>query len=388
MEQKRVSLELLRYVKDELHYFETIEDVEIEEIGDGNLNYVFRFTSLATAKSLIIKKAETCARFSDEFKIPLRRTGIESFYIHSLNHLIGGYLPTLYGTDVLNGILAMEDLSNYKILRSELMKFHTFPFLTEALADALSKALMGTTSYCMEQVKREQMMGTIKDNPLNEIITKTLVFEEPYNNCYHRNNVLAMNQDYVQNELYHDEALWKICTEYKEKFFSEKQALLHGDLHTGSIFIKEDTFKFIDFEFSFWGPIGFDLGCLLANFIFAFERACHDSSKESKVFQAWMKEVILYVYPQFTKKSRKILCDANVNIEEIERFLNEIIHDTIVYAGIELIRRTVGMANVKDITTIEPITERMKAERRIIQVAKKLMLEAKNWDDLKDIMNF
>lgn len=223
MEQKRVRLELLRYVKDKLHYFGNIEDVEMEEIGDGNLNYVFRFTSLAAAKSLIIKKAEKCARFSDDFKIPLTRTGIESFYIHSLNHLIGRYLPTLYGTDVANGILAMEDLSNYKILRSELMKFHTFPFLPEALVDALSKVLMGTTSYCMEQVKREQMVGTLKDNPLNEIITKTLVFEEPYNNCYHRNNVLVMNQDYVQNELYHDEALLKISTEYKEKFFQKSK---------------------------------------------------------------------------------------------------------------------------------------------------------------------
>lgn len=50
--------------------------------------------------------------------------------------------------------------------------------------------------------------------------------------------------------------------------------------------------------------------------------------------------------------------------------MNEIMHDTIVYAGIELIRRTVGMVNVKDITTIAPLTERMNAERRIIQVAK------------------
>jgi 5-methylthioribose kinase len=38
------------------------------------------------------------------------------------------------------------------------------------------------------------------------------------------------------------------------------QALIHGDLHTGSILIKEDSMKVIDPEFAFYGPMGYDIG--------------------------------------------------------------------------------------------------------------------------------
>ena len=44
------------------------------------------------------------------------------------------------------------------------------------------------------------------------------------------------------------------------------EALIHGDLHTGSIMVNQDETKVIDPEFAFYGPMGFDVGLLLANF--------------------------------------------------------------------------------------------------------------------------
>ncbi len=43
------------------------------------------------------------------------------------------------------------------------------------------------------------------------------------------------------------------------------QALLHGDLHTGSIFVNQDSTKVIDPEFAFYGPMAYDIGALIAN---------------------------------------------------------------------------------------------------------------------------
>jgi thiamine kinase-like enzyme len=48
------------------------------------------------------------------------------------------------------------------------------------------------------------------------------------------------------------------------KFAMDGAALLHGDLHTGSIMCTETTTFVIDHEFAFYGPMGFDVGAFLA----------------------------------------------------------------------------------------------------------------------------
>ena len=47
-------------------------------------------------------------------------------------------------------------------------------------------------------------------------------------------------------------------------------ALLHGDLHTGSIMAEAGKTMVIDPEFAFYGPMGFDIGALLANLLLAY----------------------------------------------------------------------------------------------------------------------
>ena len=54
------------------------------------------------------------------------------------------------------------------------------------------------------------------------------------------------------------------------KFITEAQALLHGDMHTGSLMVTQDTTYAIDAEFAVYGPMAFDVGKFLANLLLAF----------------------------------------------------------------------------------------------------------------------
>ncbi|RIV96587.1 phosphotransferase, partial [Vibrio harveyi] len=70
------------------------------------------------------------------------------------------------------------------------------------------------------------------------------------------------------NDIYNDNNLKEKVAKLKCKFYNKKQSLLHGDLHTGSIMVKPfNNIKVIDSEFSFYGPIGFDIGSLFGNFL-------------------------------------------------------------------------------------------------------------------------
>lgn len=62
----------------------------------------------------------------------------------------------------------------------------------------------------------------------------------------------------------------------RDVFNTRCEALLHGDLHTGSIMVTEPaagsqgTTTVIDPEFAFVGPIAFDVAKLVGNLLLAF----------------------------------------------------------------------------------------------------------------------
>ena len=53
-------------------------------------------------------------------------------------------------------------------------------------------------------------------------------------------------------------------------FTERAQALLHGDLHTGSVLASAETTHVIDAEFAAYGPLAFDVGKVIGNLLLAF----------------------------------------------------------------------------------------------------------------------
>ena len=71
------------------------------------------------------------------------------------------------------------------------------------------------------------------------------------------------------------------------------QALLHGDMHTGSLMVTQDTTYAIDAEFAVYGPIAFDVGKFMANLLLAFFALDgHCTAAETRTDQrAWLHQV-------------------------------------------------------------------------------------------------
>src|SRR5690606_32450588 len=96
-------------------------------------------------------------------------------------------------------------------------------------------------------------------------LTENVVFTDPYQDLPHnRYNPLIKAE---ASALWVDAELKLEVAKLKEKFLTHAQALIHGDFHTGSIFVTEEDTKVIDPEFAFYGPMGFDIGALYANLL-------------------------------------------------------------------------------------------------------------------------
>jgi 5-methylthioribose kinase len=208
-------------------------------------------------------------------------------------------------------------------------------------------------------------------------ITEDLVLTEPYNDVKGRNLVFSPNTGFVQKELYEDKALHLEIAKLKFDFMNNAQALVHGDLHTGSIFVKQDSTIVFDPEFAFFGPIGYDVGNIIANLIFAWNRGDSEAKTE---FCDWVIKTMIEVVDLFNQKFLKCfdekVSDYMAKTEGFkEHYLDTVLADTAAYTGTELIRRTVGMAQVKDITTIPDQKKRAHAERINILCAKEMIIK-------------
>ena len=77
------------------------------------------------------------------------------------------------------------------------------------------------------------------------------------------------------------------------KFLERQQALLHGDLHTGSLMVTESTTHVIDAEFAFVGPIAFDVAKMVANLLIAYFASfgLESRSEPREEQRAWLLRV-------------------------------------------------------------------------------------------------
>ena len=82
--------------------------------------------------------------------------------------------------------------------------------------------------------------------------------------------------------------------------------MIHGDLHTGSIMVTAHETRVIDPEFAFYGPMGFDVGAVIANLIMSYLASSgHETSPgERRSFEAWVLETIESVWTRVRAQVR------------------------------------------------------------------------------------
>ncbi len=363
-------------------YFAPDAKLTVKEIGDGNLNYVFRVVEEATGKSMIVKQAGEALRISAEMHVSTDRNRIESEILQIQDRLAPGTVPKIYGYDTVMCACAMEDLSDHELMRYALMRHETFPRFAEDISTYMVNTLLKTTDVVMEHKEKKALVKSFINPELCEI-TEDLVLMEPYNDHNGRNIVDPLIADFVKKELYGDKALLLAAAKLKFEFMNNAQALLHGDLHTGSIFVKKDSTKVFDPEFAFYGPMGYDIGNVIANLIFAYDNG---AAAGDEAFCGWVLDTIRETVDLFISKFLKAwdesVTEPMAKVEGFrEAYLKSIMSDTAAYTGTELHRRTVGMAQVKDVNTIADPEKRAYAKKLNIIAGKDYILNRESFFD-------
>ncbi|WP_368504266.1 S-methyl-5-thioribose kinase [Alkalihalophilus sp. As8PL] len=381
--------EAIEYANSNLDFFQPGANLTCKEIGDGNLNYVFRIVDQQTGQSLIIKQAGPVARISDEFKVSPDRNRIESEILRLQGELAPGFVPEVYHYDPVMNCCAMEDLSDFEILRTAFSTHKTFPNLAEHLSTFLVKTLLQTSDLVLGHKEKKELVKTFTNPELCEI-TEDLVYTEPFYDCP-RNDVFPGTRSYVEKEIWNDPHLALETAKLKFDFLTNTQSLLHGDFHTGSIFVTEEETKIIDPEFAFYGPAGYDLGNVVANLIFAYVNGNSEIEDPEKrenylgYLQSTIKKTIDLFKEKFVIDYKDKVTEKVASYDGfLEHYLNGILRDAAAVTGLELCRRVIGIAHVKDLTDITNPVRRAEAEIFCLKLGKSFILNRGNFQSGSD----
>lgn len=381
----------LTYAKGKTSVFSAAARLECKEIGDGNLNLVFLVRDLDDpGKSVVIKQSLPHARIDDSIHAPLERATIESemLVLHDKN--CPGLAPKIYDYDRDMYAIIMEDLSDHVVLRKGLIRGTTYPKLANDMGRFLARSLFFTSDLGMDPLEKKDLQKSFVNPDLCKI-TEDLIFTNPYYDA--DNNKIDPEIRERAEENWCDDLLKKEVAILKEKFMTQGQALIHGDLHTGSVFVTETSTKAFDPEFGFFGPIGFDIGAFLGNLLlnFASQIWHKKDSAERTQFRQYLLDTFKTTWEVFDREFRA-LWDQNVtgpmerNPAYREDYMKRLFADAIGYAGCKMTRRIVGLAQVEDIRSIEDADVRAVAQISALDMARDMIVKRESFSSVDEVL--
>jgi 5-methylthioribose kinase len=378
------------------------DDWEIREVGDGNLNLVFIVTS--GAAGVVVKQALPYLRLVGEsWPLPLDRAHFEHEALKTKAACVPLHVPEIYHFDSEQAATAMAYLSPHIILRKGLIRRVRYPQLADHMSTFLAETLFRTSDLGMPAAAKKATQALFCQNSALCKISEDLIFTDPYRMAP-LNRWTSPELDGLAAAFRADAPLKVAVQELKWAFLTRGEALLHGDLHTGSVMVTETDTRIIDPEFAFFGPIGFDIGAFLANLMLSYlAQTGHPGEPEAiAAYRRWLLDTVEAVWTGFETKFlalwrkaatgdafvAELFTDAS-GIEAIERYrkatMERIFSDSIGFAGAKMVRRILGLAHVEDLESIEDPKIRSACEMKALHLARSMMLDRAAIGDVKTL---
>ena len=365
-------------------------DPKIQEIGDGNINRVFRVTDDNLGQSLIVKYAPESAIILPSIKLKRDRGLREGKYLSLVEKILPGTMPKVYGYDEEQCVLIIEDFGDVKTLADSIIEGKCSRFDAEKLACFVADTCFFSSEYTdISMIDPDESIFDFSDLCL---LTQNLVLEQPYYD--HPNNHFTNgNELFVKTVVYDNAELIEKVSVLKDTFLNSHQAIIHGDLHFASIFDLKNDIRIFDGEFAYNGPIGFDLGNVIAHLLMSYlrcevlktERKVFDS--KSDIFAEGIWKFLIIFSNRFSQLLSKYGKSDIFDLQQTE-IIKSIISNSYGFAGTECLRRVIGLAKSPIFTKDLSLYERRAIERCLILAGVSLVCDDISLLSKQDVIDF
>ncbi len=374
-----------------------------DEVGDGNLNLVFIVKSPTGA--VIVKQALPYVRLvGDSWPLPLKRAFFEYHALTRQAERAPKTVPEIYYFDEEQAMIVMEFLQPHIILRHSLMAGRTHDGLADVMGIFTARTMFRGSDLSMDAMQKKADLALFAGNGELCDITENLVFSDPYFEAELNHHTMGL--DDIVKHIRADIDLKVAAQDMKAKFVNNAETMLHGDLHTGSIMVTDTETMVIDPEFATYGPMGFDVGMLLGNFFMAYyAQPGHAEAVGARThYQDWILDVIHEIWSGFCAEFSRLWREERSGIlyqhtlfedqgdnlaseQALAARLDHIFQDSLGFAGVEMIRRTLSLAHIAEYDTIEDETIRANCERKGLMLGRSLTVSRAAFADMDSVIS-
>ena len=384
--------------------FSDFNSLSATDVGDGNLNLVFIVQNQRNLdEAVVLKQALPYLRVAgNSWPLTRERMRFETEALLLYNNLVPGLSPLIYDRDEEMSLVVMEYLGQHEVMRKPLVARKRFPQFADHISSFMAMTLFYTSDLYRTGLAKKTLQAKFI-NPHLCKIQEDFVFTNPYMES--PENRWNPEIDAEVQAVRSNSALKLAIAEVKEQYMTHAQALIHSDLHTGSIMVNQQETRVIDPEFAFYGPMGFDIGALFANLVlnFASHYAHTPDAQERTAYQTYLLDTMRTIWLEFALKFEglwvennrgELVPDAYWNYPGgadafktfRERYMLNILRDTAGCGGCECLRRMMGIVTVWDIGSIEEAKTRAVAERFVIRVGSRWVTERGSVASIDDLI--
>jgi 5-methylthioribose kinase len=376
----------------------------VREVGDGNLNLVFIVEGAHGA--ICLKQALPYVRAAGPaWPMSPERARFEHAYFRAVAPHVGRLIPQIYHFEPDLHCLVMERLSPHIILRQGLIGGQRYPSVAADMGEYVARASFFTSDLATPFERKLEGMALFAANKPLIRISVDLIFAEPYFAAA-RNRHTSPQLDAAVTALRRDAALKLAATRFGHKFLTETQALVHGDLHSGSVMVTQNDTRVIDPEFAFYGPIGFDLGAFFGNLLLAwYSQPGHASAQDDRRAQsAWILEQARVFWSTFQARFLALWDeqaagdafpralfqnpgDAAPFAAARQAYVDALFADMLGFAACKMIRRILGFAHVQDFESIADPERRAHCEAAALRCASLLLKSPMQFGSMQAVLD-
>lgn len=275
------------------------------------------------------------------------------------------------------------------ILRRSLMDKQRVTSFAADIGEYMAATLFGSSGLALDGGTLRARIAHWSHNSALCALTEKVIFTDPYMEA-DQNRWTSPQLDVYAHGIKNDHELKLAANYLKSLFLTSAQALLHGDLHTGSVMVKQDSTFIIDPEFAFYGPVGFDVGAVLSNLYLAYFSFYGRDAE----FAEWILSQVLVVVDTFNTQfttlwsahhndklrasgelfHREVFSDPSLFAQAQTSYMRAIWRDSLGFAGMKMLRRLVGISHVADMDSIEDPDARSACEKRALLFARRLIV--------------
>ena len=353
---------------------------KVQTLSDGNINEVFLIES--PKDKLIIKQALPYIRIIKDWPLKLQRIVFENAALQQQMKVTPNLVPKVYYFDEKMYFIIMEYLADHIIMRKGMINAIEYPQFADDITTYITQNLFMTSDYHLDSETKRELVTKYSQNSEMCKTTEDVIFTQPF--MQHDNNHWnSPHLDDLVNTIQTDPKIKLAVISLKEKFINKVEALIHADLHTGSIMVTKDSTKVIDAEFQFMGPMAFDVGKLFANLIINYySHFGHEKEKGDRSnYQSWIIKTIEKICQGITNKFTQLFKDSKVATgsliptdpklidDLVLMFLKQLWVDTLGFSAVCVVRRIVGIAHNEDLESITDEKIRARCESMALNYA-------------------